>query len=44
MITTCKQNLGVAPMTSKVFKAQRFVYYDVQYATCMVQPWNIGVC
>ena len=30
------------PMTSKVFKAQSFVYCDVQYV--MVQSWNIGVC
>jgi hypothetical protein len=29
-------------MTSKVFKAQRFVYCDVHHG--MVQPWNIGVC
>ena len=30
------------PITSKVFKAQRFVYCDVHHG--MVQPWNIGVC
>jgi hypothetical protein len=29
-------------MTSKVFKAQRFVYCGVQHV--MVQPWDIGVC
>jgi len=29
-------------MTSKVFKAQRFVYCGVHHV--MVQPWNIGVC
>jgi len=29
-------------MTSKVFKPQRFVYFDVHHV--MVQAWNIWVC
>jgi hypothetical protein len=45
MLTTCKQNLGLAPWRQMFSRLNVcLLWCSSRYGTAMEQPWNIGVC